>query len=69
MSATDAAAWEVAKLLPRAGETVEQFARRGYQVQMNVYSAYAMGDLSTDFDLLSERDRNGWLRWARARMV
>lgn len=47
------------------GESVADFARRKYYMQMEIYSSYAGRDLDTDFDLLPAKVQADWIRSAK----
>jgi len=47
------------------GETDEEFAERRYNMQMEIYSAYAMTDLWKPFWQLPEKIQKQWIKGVR----
>lgn len=67
-SATATAGAQIDRMKPVKGESVKDFAARLYEMQMEVYSAYAGRDLGAPFYALEQSIQRQWISLAKEKM-
>lgn len=67
MGATDDVKYQLSLMNKGENETYENFAKRLYSMQMEVYAANAGADLGVPFDMLEANVQKGWIESAKER--
>lgn len=68
LGAVDTVRRYIGEMQSGEGESVEGFAIRMYEMQMEIYSAYAGRDLDVPWGHIKKEYQDGWLKKARKKM-
>jgi hypothetical protein len=65
VGAVQDARYHLSKMRIAEGESIEDFARRRYYMQMEVYSSWAGRDLDVQFEFLDGKVQKDWIKSAK----